>query len=226
MRHRRRGRVLGRSPSHRKALFKNMASALFLTERDAELDDNAPKVKGRIITTVPKAKELRPLVEKCITIAKKSLAAVEESEQYATTAERGSDEYKAWRKSENWRKWADARAPMISARRRCLQLLGDKQAVNVLFDTVAQRFVDRPGGYTRVVRLAKPRLGDAGQRAMLEFVGVNDRVRRSSERPAFEDEAGESPAEETPVSETPASETAEAAATETETTETDSEKES
>lgn len=211
MRHRRRGRVLGRSPSHRKALFKNMASALFLTERDAEFDDNAPKVKGRIITTVPKAKELRPLVEKCITIAKKSLAAVEESEQYATDAERGSDEYKAWRKSENWRKWADARAPMITARRRCLQLLGDKQAVAVLFDTVAQRFVDRPGGYTRVIRLAKPRLGDAGQRAMLEFVGNNDRVRRSSERPAFEEDAAESPA--------PASESAESAAAETETTE-------
>ena len=75
MRHRRKGRVLGRSPSHRKALFKNLASALFLTERDAELDENAPKVKGRIVTTLPKAKEVRPLVEKCITIAKKSLIA-------------------------------------------------------------------------------------------------------------------------------------------------------
>ncbi|QEG42160.1 bL17 family ribosomal protein [Roseimaritima ulvae] len=218
MRHRRRGRVLGRSPSHRKALFKNMASALFLTERDAEFDDNAPKVKGRIITTVPKAKELRPLVEKCITIAKKSLASAEEAEQYATDAERGSDEYKAWRKSENWRKWADARAPMINARRRCLQLLGDKQAVNVLFDTVAQRYVDRPGGYTRVIRLAKPRLGDAGQRAMLELVGVNDRVRRSSERPAFEDDDSNSPSDETPVSEnadTETTETAEAGEAET-----------
>ncbi|SRR6056297_71880 len=200
MRHRRRGRVLGRSPSHRKALFKNMASALFLTERDAELDDNAPKVKGRIITTLPKAKEIRPLVEKCITIAKKSLAAQAESEQYGTTAERGSDEYKQWRKSENWQKWANARAPMVTARRRCLQLLGDKQAVSILFDTVAERYVDRPGGYTRVIRLATPRLGDAGQRAMLELVGTNDRVRRSSERPAFDDEEteteAESPAEE------------------------------
>ena len=57
MRHRKRGRVLGRSPSHRKAMFHNMASALFLTERDAdETEPNKPKIKGRIVTTVAKAK--------------------------------------------------------------------------------------------------------------------------------------------------------------------------
>lgn len=76
MRHLRKGRVLGRSPSHRKALFSNLASAIFLTERTyTELDTNAPKVPGRIITTLEKAKEIRPIVEKCITIAKKGLAA-------------------------------------------------------------------------------------------------------------------------------------------------------
>ena len=80
MRHRRRGRTLGRSPSHRKALLKNLASALFLTERDAEFDDNAPKVPGRITTTLHKAKEVKSLVEKCITIAKKSLPHAEEAE--------------------------------------------------------------------------------------------------------------------------------------------------
>ena len=58
MRHRKRGRKLGRSPKHQRALLRSLASALFLTERDAELDDNAPKVKGRIITTVAKAKEV------------------------------------------------------------------------------------------------------------------------------------------------------------------------
>lgn len=68
MRHRKRGRVLGRNSSHRKALLKNLATRLILTERDAELDDNKPKVRGRIITTLQKAKEVRPLVEKCITI--------------------------------------------------------------------------------------------------------------------------------------------------------------
>jgi large subunit ribosomal protein L17 len=66
--------------------------------------------------------------------------------------------------------------------------LGDKQAVRILFDDIAPRFVDRPGGYTRIVRLAKPRLGDAGTRAILEFVGVRDRVIQRSQRPAFDNE--------------------------------------
>ena len=193
MRHRRRGRTLGRSPSHRKALFKNLASALFLTERDATLDDNAPKTPGRITTTLHKAKEVRPLVEKCITIAKKSLAAAEEAKQFETSAERDSDEYKQWRKSDDWQKWANARAPVVAARRRVVQLIGDKEAAKILFDTIAERYVDRPGGYTRILRLATPRLGDAGTRAILELVGKNDRVKRSAEKPAFE---GEAPAED------------------------------
>ena len=188
MRHRRRGRTLGRSPSHRKAMLKNLASALFLTERDATYDDNAPKVAGRITTTLHKAKEVRPLVEKCITIAKKSLPAAEEARKLESSAERGSDAWKQWRKSDNWQKWADARAPVVAARRRVIRLLGDKEAAQILFDTIAERFVDRPGGYTRVLRLPTPRLGDAGERAILEFVGKNDRVKRKAERPAFEEE--------------------------------------
>ncbi|MCS7470948.1 50S ribosomal protein L17 [Stieleria sp. ICT_E10.1] len=192
MRHRRRGRTLGRSPSHRKALLKNLASALFLTERDAELDDNAPKVAGRITTTLPKAKEVRSLVEKCITIAKKSLPHAEEAAKYACDADRGSDEYKKWRKSEDWQKWAAARAPVVAAQRRIVQLIGDKQATAVLFDTIAPRYVDRDGGYTRVVRLAIPRLGDAGTRAILELVGKNDRVSRKAERPSFADDSDSS----------------------------------
>lgn len=187
MRHRRRGRTLGRSPSHRKAMLKNLASALFLTERDATYDDNAPKVAGRITTTLHKAKEVRPLVEKCITIAKKSLPASEAAREFESTAERGSDEWKRWRESDDWQKWANARAPYVAARRRVVQLIGDKEAAGILFETIAERYVDRPGGYTRILRLATPRLGDAGERAILELVGKNDRVKRSAERPAFDD---------------------------------------
>ena len=77
----------------------------------------------------------------------------------------------------------------VAARRRVLRLLGDKRAVRILFDDVAPRFADRPGGYTRILKLATPRLGDAGPRAILEFVGQHDRVTQRATRPAFEDEA-------------------------------------
>ena len=62
-------------------------------------------------------------------------------------------------------------APAVTARRRVLRLLGDKQATRILFSAVAPRFASRPGGYTRIFKLAMPRLGDAGPRAILEFVG-------------------------------------------------------
>ena len=61
MRHRRKGRVLGRSPSHQRAMLRNLASSLVLTEREFEPGEpGAPKVPGRIVTTVAKAKEVRP----------------------------------------------------------------------------------------------------------------------------------------------------------------------
>jgi large subunit ribosomal protein L17 len=191
MRHRRRGRVLGRAPSHRKAMLKNLASALFLTERDAEDEENTPDVKGRVITTVAKAKEVRPLVEKCITIACKALDHVDASREHGTEAPRNSDTWKAWRKSDRWKKWAEKIAPAVSSRRRLQQLLGDKVAVTVLLSTVAPRFRERRGGYTRILKLAKPRLGDAGPRAIIEFVGVRDRQVQKAQKPAFSDEAAE-----------------------------------
>ena len=172
MRHRRKGRVLGRSPSHQRALLRNLASALMLTERESEADEvGAPKVAGRIVTTLAKAKEVRPLVERCITIARQGVAAGERARGFATTAARDSTEWKQWRESDRWTQWAAAMAPAVKARRRVVQLLGDKKAARVLFERIAPRFMDRPGGYTRILKLATPRLGDAGPRALLEFVG-------------------------------------------------------
>jgi large subunit ribosomal protein L17 len=216
MRHRRRGRVLGRKPNHQRALLKNLASSLFLTERDEEVDElgreyadfgtpNKPKVTGRIVTTLAKAKEVRPLVEKCITIAKKALESEEEAEQYSTGADRNSEEWKKWRNSDEWQQWNQAIAPSVAARRRCIQLLGNKHAVEILFDKIAERFVDRDGGYTRILRLASARLGDAGPQAILELVGEHERKKQKSERPAFEDDEilDEAPAaDETPSDET------------------------
>jgi large subunit ribosomal protein L17 len=168
--------------------LRSVASALFLTERDAEFDDNKPKIKGRIVTTIAKAKEVRPLVEKCITLACRAQKAADAARTHGTQAERGSDEWKKWRKSKKWQEWNAAIAPAVAARRRVLSLIGDKKAVGVLFEEVAPRFVDRPGGYTRIIRLASPRLGDAGTRAILELVGVRDRVLERSVRPSFESE--------------------------------------
>lgn len=188
MRHRKLGRRLGRTSSHRKALLKNLASALFLTEREADpdIEANVPKVKGRIVTTLQKAREVQPLVEKCITIACRSLQAQNEARQYATSASRHSDEWKRWRTSSQWQAWAQAMAPVVTARRRVVQLIGDKQAARVLFEDIAPRFEQREGGYTRVLRLAQPRLGDNGKRAILELVGTHERVKQVSEKPQFD----------------------------------------
>ena len=172
--------------------MRNLASALFLTEREFIPDPSdpkrkPPKVKGRIITTIQKAKEVRPLVERSITVALRGREAEEASRPFGTTAERNSEAWKAWREGPEWLKWNQAIAPMVKARRRLLQMLGDKEAAHVLYYDVAPRFVGRTqGGYTRIMRLAKPRLGDSGTRAVLEFVGVRDRVRQRAQAPKVE----------------------------------------
>ena len=163
-----------------------MASSLFLTEGDWEDEDNAPKVSGRIVTTIEKAKEVRGLVERCITIAKRSIPHQERANGLKTDAAVGSAE---------WREWNQAIAPVVYARRRASKLLGNKQAVRILFDEVAPRFVDRDGGYTRVMRLAQVRLGDGGTQAILEFVGVRDRISERSQAPSFEDSSSEDSAD-------------------------------
>ena len=171
--------------------MRALATALFLTERDATDEDNKPKIKGRIITTMEKAKEVRPLVEKCITLARHALSHQDAADELEPNADRNSEQWRAWRQSDRWREWNRTIAPVVAARRRALRLLGDKQAVKILFDDIAPRFADRQGGYTRVLRLAKPRLGDAGTRAILELVGKNDRVRGVAARPSFESEEPE-----------------------------------
>lgn len=197
-------------------MLRNLASSLILTERPTDsLDPNPVKMQGRVVTTLQKAKEVRPLVEKCVAIACRSLQHERQAEQFATTAERGTDAWRQWRRSDQWQQWSQARAPVVKARRRVFQLLGDKQAVRVLFEQIAPRFEDRPGGYTRVLRLANPRLGDAGTRALIEFVGRHDRQVVRALRPVVaEDESAEHEgAVEQPAADEPALE--ESAAEET-----------
>ncbi|MDA0808975.1 MAG: 50S ribosomal protein L17 [Planctomycetota bacterium] len=171
------GRKLGRNGSHRKAMFRNMAASLIKTlDQDAD-GEGSPKVPGRIITTTQKAKELRPQIERLVTIARRAAVIEGNANKFAIDAERGSDEWKEWRQSEQWVAWSQAIAPAVAMRRRAYADLRDHHAVSILFSVLAERFADRDGGYTRILKLAKPRLGDAGQRALIEFVGNNDRVR-------------------------------------------------
>lgn len=116
MRHQKGGRKLNRTPSHRQAMLRTMVTSLFEHER--------------IATTLPKAKELRPVAERLITLAK-----------------RGT----------------------LHARRLAAQVIRDKNVLKKLFDTIGPRFNERPGGYTRVVKLGR-RSGDAAPRAFIELI--------------------------------------------------------
>jgi len=183
-----RGRKLGRNSSHRKAMFRNMACSLIRSVRVDEDDDQRPKVPGRIVTTLAKAKELRPIVDKLVTLARKAAPHEERAKEFATSAERNTAEWKSWRESEQWNKWNQAIAPAVTIRRRAFAKLRDNQAVDVLFDELVERFEGRPGGYTRVIRLATVRLGDAGKQALIEFVGERDRVRSKRSAPVVTEE--------------------------------------
>jgi len=164
-------------------MLKNLASSLLLTEKDAEFDDNPPATKGRVVTTMAKAKEVRPIIDRCITMARNTLEDQRKADTLDSAAERNSEEWRQWRSSQQWTDWNQAIAPVLTARRRAIQILGNKEAVSILFDTVAPRFEERPGGYTRIMRLAKPRLGDGGIRVILEFVGERDRIKVSAPEP-------------------------------------------
>ena len=185
MRHRRRGRQLGRTSPHRKAMLRNMASSLFLTERNEfanEIHGNTPRVPRRIVTTIHKAKEVRSIVEKCITLARKVQPCYDQAKELLPQAvdadDKRSDAYKTWRKSDEWQQWAEARAPIVNAQRKALQMLGNREAVDILFNDIVPSLIeenpDRVSGFTRILKIAKPRLGDNGTRAILEIVGSSN----------------------------------------------------
>ena len=126
MRHNLAYRKLGRVSEHRTALLRNQAMALIRHER--------------IETTMPKAKELRPFVERLITIAKRGVAS------------------------------GEANGKSLHARRLVLAELPDKDVVGKLFESIAPRYAERPGGYTRILRVGFRR-GDGAETAQIELVG-------------------------------------------------------
>lgn len=182
MRHLKAGKKLSRNATHRLALYRNLTMALIRHER--------------IITTLPKAKAVRPFVEKLITLARRNTL--------------------------HARRLVVARlGPMASAEVEPNPAEGEeydgRSIVQKLFEELGPRFKDRPGGYTRVIKRHERRLGDAGETAFLELlqegeVKVHARAPsvapRIEEQPAEETEKSEAPAGETPVGETPAAETA------------------
>ncbi|MDC3311687.1 50S ribosomal protein L17 [Alphaproteobacteria bacterium] len=129
MRHRSAGRKLNRTSKHRQMLFRNLAQALIKHEQ--------------IVTTLPKAKDLRPVVEKLITLGK-----------------RGD----------------------LHARRQAFAQLRDEKMVAKLFDSLAQRYAERAGGYTRVLK-AGYRYGDSAPMAVIEFVDRDESARGQDSGP-------------------------------------------
>ncbi len=117
MRHRNEGRKLSRNTSHRRALLRNLVTSLL--------------EHGRLMTTLPKAKEVRPLAEKMITLGKRD---------------------------------------NLHARRQVHSYLLKDATAKKVFDTIAPKFADRKGGYSRIIKLGN-RKGDGADLAIIELLG-------------------------------------------------------
>lgn len=142
MRHRVHGRKLGRPSPHRRALLRNLCTSLF--------------EHGRITTTVQKAKEVRPVAEKLITLGKRDT---------------------------------------LHARRRAAGFLLKAAVVQELFGTIAARYADRNGGYTRIVKLGS-RSGDGADLAIIELLGSELAVKKAEQEASEKTKKEKKPAAE------------------------------
>ena len=147
MRHQMANRKLGRTSSHRLALFRNQLASLIHNER--------------IVTTLIKAKELRPIVEKMITLGK---------------------------------------SDSVHNRRQAARTLSANEHVQKLFTDISPRFAERPGGYTRIIKLG-PRRGDGAEMAILELVDY--KVTEEAAAPAKGEKKARAKKEEAPAAEAP-----------------------
>ncbi len=143
MRHRKQGRGLSRSPSHRKAMLNNLAASVLDSER--------------VQTTTAKAKEVRRLVERLITFGKRN---------------------------------------DLHARRQVLRVIHNESVVAKLFGPLADRYADRPGGYTRIVRVGY-RQGDAADMSILELIDREGATEEQAAETADEKKEDQAEKEET-----------------------------
>ncbi len=134
MRHLRKSRRFGRSPSHRKSMFGNLVTSLFVHER--------------ILTTVDRARELRRVAEKLITLGKRGDISARRlaAQRLKTTGHQIGN-----------------------------RMVQEEVALKKLFDTIGPRFKDRPGGYTRIIK-TRPRLGDNASMAFVELLPVESKI--------------------------------------------------
>jgi large subunit ribosomal protein L17 len=152
-----RGRQLSRDTEHRKAMRRNLVQSLF--------------EHGKVRTTLPKAKEVKAMAERLITLAKTGVAG----------AQRGDD---------------DGKRMALNCRRRIISTLQDRRLVDEeqeftgqtviqkLFDDIAPQFADRQGGYTRIIRLSDYRIGDGGSLVLLQLLTEKSAPRGSARRSA------------------------------------------
>ncbi|MFP4097472.1 MAG: 50S ribosomal protein L17 [Alphaproteobacteria bacterium] len=149
MKHRIKQRKLNRTTSHRKAMLANMAASLIKHEQ--------------IKTTLPKAKELRPYVEKLITMGKQAVSNPEKA---------------------------------LAKRRQAIAKMRDEKQVAKIFDVLAERYAERPGGYIRVLK-AGFRYGDAAPMAIIELVDRDEDAKGQDSGPVqFDDEYDEAVSEQ------------------------------
>lgn len=157
MRHLKAHRKLGRTSEHRKSLLRNLATSLINSPND------------HIVTTVPKAKELRPFIEKAITLARKAenltgddtvLRGVHLRRQAAAYFHAGNSTFKA-EQSRFRGKTGEAKEP--------IERTAGVKAVQRLFNELGARYKDRNGGYTRIIKLGR-RQGDNAEMAVIELV--------------------------------------------------------
>ena len=149
MRHRVAHRKLGRTSSHRRALLRNLCTSLIVNER--------------LITTLPKAKELRPFAEKAITLGRYG------SNSQASPA----DVVHARRTAADYFIGGHAEQKTRAYKKASLQIepaTGGVAALDKLFDSIGPRFADRNGGYTRIIKLGF-RKGDGAEIALIELIG-------------------------------------------------------